>query len=82
MYFSEFMQKEVLNVNDGCKLGYTSDLEFCEKTGRIKNIIIINGAKIMGIFGNPEIIKINYEDIVRVGDDLIMVSFSRRRDIC
>ena len=38
--FCELKQKEVINVCDGCRLGYTTDLEFDSCTGNIIALII------------------------------------------
>ena len=38
----ELMKKEVVNVYDGCRLGYICDLEMDTLCGRIKEIIWIS----------------------------------------
>ena len=39
--FSMLRRKEVINLCDGCKLGYVGDLEICLPEGTVKAIIRI-----------------------------------------
>lgn len=66
-------QKEVINVCDGARLGLVSDLEIDVKTGKIKKIIVPCQGKIFGIFGREQEYQIKWEDIKRIGDDIILV---------
>lgn len=73
MRFLELRQKEVINCRDGCRMGFVSDLEFNEKTGQICQLIIPGPGKFFGCLGkNPEYC-ICYNEIVRIGSDIIIV---------
>lgn len=60
--------KEVINVKDGCKLGYIKDVEVDLISGRIKKIII----PVQALFKNMEY-HINWQQVKRVGEERILV---------
>ncbi len=73
MRFCKFGEKEVINICDGEKLGYVEDLEFEVCSGKIKSIIVPGPCKFFGILGNEYEYCIAYEQIRRVGSDVILV---------
>ena len=48
---SDFRQKEVINVSDGRRLGFVSDVEIDLEQGRVEAIILPGVGKLLGIFG-------------------------------
>lgn len=70
---SEFQIKDVVNISDGRKLGNIGDIEINLETGRIETIIIGNGGKLLGFFGKEEEIIIPWNQIVKIGADVILV---------
>lgn len=73
MRISEIERKEVINVSDGCRLGFVCDMEIDTKTGCIKKIIIPAKGKFFGLFGRELEYHICWKDIKCIGDDLILV---------
>lgn len=69
----DFKQKEVINIADGCRLGFVSDIEFDIACGRILKIIIAAPGRLWGIFGCDREYVICWENIKRIGDDIILV---------
>lgn len=69
----EMKQKEVINISDGCRLGYVSDIMICVKEGKLKKIIIPGPGKIMGVFGREQEYQVDWEKIKKIGDDIILV---------
>jgi len=69
----DLKQKEVINISDGCRLGFVADIEFDLKTGKIEAIIIPGSGKMFGIFGHEQEIRIKWSDIDQIGEDLIIV---------
>ena len=68
-----FKHKEVININDGKRLGYVQDVTADLQTGIITSIIVPGNNKMFNIFsGNNEIV-IPWEKIKCIGDDLILV---------
>lgn len=73
--FSEFKKKEVLDISSGKNLGKTIDIIFERKSGRIDKIV--TSGKKSG-FLSCENLEIPYANIVRIGDDAILVELHRR----
>ena len=71
--FCELKQKEVINVCDGCRLGFVCDLEFEPKTGKIVSIIVPEGGKGWSLFGKEREYRIPWKCITKIGDDIILV---------
>ena len=69
----DFKHKEVININDGKRLGYVQDVTADLQTGIITSIIVPGNNKMFNIFsGNNEIV-IPGDKIKCIGDDLILV---------
>ena len=47
----DMKQKEVVNIRDGCQLGFICDIEVDLTDGMIKNIIVPGQGKLFGILG-------------------------------
>ena len=73
--FSELKCKEVINIKDGNKLGFISDIEFNCKTGEICAIIVPCEGKFLGVFGKGDDYIIPYCKIEKIGDDVILVCY-------
>ncbi|ABS22785.1 YlmC/YmxH family sporulation protein [Bacillus cytotoxicus] len=70
---SEFQMKDVVNVSDGKKLGNIGDIDIDMHTGKIQAVIISKQARMLGLFGREEEIVINWNKIVKIGEDVILV---------
>ncbi|WP_373895944.1 YlmC/YmxH family sporulation protein [Virgibacillus natechei] len=70
---SELQTKEVIVVDDGSRLGHIADLEIDKDRGKILAIVIIMKEKKSGMFGKPDELIIHWDQIVRVGSDVILV---------
>ena len=72
--------KEVINICDGCRLGFVSDLEIRLPDGQVCAIIVYGACRFFGLFGRGEEYYIPWECIQRIGDDIILVDkpFQRR----
>ena len=69
----DFKHKEVININDGKKLGFVQDVCADLETGTITSIIVPGSNKFMGVFlgGNEKVIQ--WENIKCIGEDVILV---------
>lgn len=74
----DLRQKEVINITDGKRLGFVSDVEINFSAGYIDAIIIPAPGKFLGIFGKGADYVIPWKDIVRVGDDIILVEYEAK----
>lgn len=70
----DFKHKEVVNINDGKRLGYVQDVCADLESGIITSIIVPGGNnKILNIFASNNDIVIPWQNIKCIGDDLILV---------
>ena len=80
---TQMRSKEVINVNDGMRLGFIYDMEFSTETGRVTGIVIPGRSKAFGLLGREDDYIIPWESIKRIGDDIIIVdvkgSYRRER---
>lgn len=72
---SEFQIKDVVNVSDGKKLGNIGDIEINLQTGKVEAIIISGSGKILGFFGKDEDVVIPWKNIIKIGEDVILVRY-------
>lgn len=70
----DFRKKEVININDGKRLGYVQDVCADLETGKITSIIVPGGNnKILNFFSSENDIIIEWSKIKCIGEDLILV---------
>jgi YlmC/YmxH family sporulation protein len=72
---SEFQAKEVVNVENGKRLGHIGDLDVNLTSGKIEHLIIPGAGKMLGLLGRENDVVIPWRNIVRIGDDVILVRF-------
>lgn len=73
---SEFQLKDVVNVSDGRKLGNIGDIDINLDTGKIESIIISQTGKLLGFFSKDDEIIIPWNQIIKIGTDVILVRHS------
>ncbi|AAU23291.2 YlmC/YmxH family sporulation protein [Bacillus sp. GM2] len=76
MNISDFQIKDVVNVSNGKKLGSIGDIDINVTTGKIQAIVIGGTGKVFGFFGKEEEIVIPWRNIVKIGEDVILVRLS------
>ncbi|MDO4175289.1 MAG: YlmC/YmxH family sporulation protein [Eubacteriales bacterium] len=69
--------KEVISICDGSRLGYVNDVEIDTCTGRLVAIVVPGRPK-LSLLGKREDFVIPWDAIRRIGDDIILTSFSPR----
>lgn len=75
---SDFRQKEVINVADGRRLGFISDVEINLEDGKIEAIIIPGSGRLFGLIGKDSELVIPWDRIRKVGEDIILVEMEDR----
>lgn len=65
--------KDVVNVANGKKLGNIGDIDINVQTGKINAVIIGGTGKVLGFFGREEDIVIPWKNILKIGEDVILV---------
>ena len=71
--FSELRCKEVINIADGRRLGYVSDLELETDSGRVISLSVPCPGRFFGLFGSAGNYVIPWPCIRQIGGDLILV---------
>ncbi|MBE7020996.1 MAG: YlmC/YmxH family sporulation protein [Ruminococcaceae bacterium] len=72
--FLKMQKKEVINADDGTRLGYVSDIEIDTQSGSIKAIRIPSSTRAFNLFGKNEDHIIAWERIKKIGDDIILIN--------
>lgn len=65
--------KDVVNVANGKKLGNIGDIDINVQTGKINAVIIGGTGKVLGFFGREEDIVIPWNNILKIGEDVVLV---------
>ncbi len=71
--FCELKQKEVINIRDGCRLGYICDIVIDIEEGCVVSIIIPGTCRMFGMFGYDQEYCVPWCAIKQIGDDIILV---------
>lgn len=76
MRLVSLQSKDVVNVSDGCKIGYICDIEIDWCTKMIDAIVVekFNFFRFFSFFKDPPCIVIPVECIVSFGGDVILVN--------
>ncbi|MCM3123391.1 YlmC/YmxH family sporulation protein [Mesobacillus sp. AQ2] len=72
---TEFQVKDVVNVSDGKRLGSIEDFEINLNTGKIEAVVIGSSGKVLGFFGKEEEVVIPWRNILKIGEDVILVRY-------
>ncbi len=70
---SELRCREVVNISDGARLGFVSDVEVELPCGRVTALLVPGPGKFMGLFGRECDYLIPWSCIRRIGEDIILV---------
>lgn len=78
MRLSKLGGKEIVNINDGSRLGIidNSDITIDIKSGKI-NSFLIPSKNQFKFFGDKEEIQIPWESIKKIGEDMMIIEFNR-----
>ena len=70
---TDLRAKEVVNVDNGCRLGCVTDVEIDTCTGCLVSINVFCGKGVCGFLGRGEEFTVCWKDIVVIGSDMILV---------
>ncbi len=70
---SELKQKDVININDGRRLGVVYDVEIDMEKGKIDALVVPGTGKILGLFSKESDIVVSWENIKKIGVDVILI---------
>lgn len=72
---SDFQLKDVVNVSDGKRLGNIGDIDINLNSGKIEAVIVGGSGRMLGFFGKDEDIVIPWKNIIKIGEDVILVRY-------
>ena len=75
MRLSDLQSKDIVNVLDGKNIGNIIDVVVDEKSGMIISLVVENKGKFLS-FGRGEDSQIKWQNIERIGEDVILVKFN------
>lgn len=79
---SELRCREVINVCDGCRLGFVEDLELDCTGGNVVALVVPGRAKLFGLLGREDDYVIPWRCIRRMGCDIILVEVETEKVRC
>ncbi|WP_347490880.1 YlmC/YmxH family sporulation protein [Desulfoscipio sp. XC116] len=79
MRLGELAGKEIININDGARLGVIgeTDLAIDDETGQIKSIILPRKGNMLSLFAEKQELIIPWEAIKKVGFEVIIVELDQ-----
>lgn len=72
---SDIRQKEIININNGERMGYIYDFELNLEKGYIEAIVLSGSTKVLGLFGKSTDIIIPWSSIAKIGTDTILLDY-------
>lgn len=72
--YLDLLEKDIINIKNGEVIGRFDDVEIDTSKGKITAFYIEEGNRFMGILGKSKTRKIRWEDIIRIGIDVIIVN--------
>lgn len=71
MSIEELCRREVINIETAGRVGFVSDLDINTDNGEIIALIVRPAG---GFFKNPPPVKVFFKDIIKIGEETILVS--------
>ena len=75
MRLSDLQHKDVVNINDGTKIGNIIDIKLDEK-GNMDGLIVEKSKFIISMFTSSNEVEIKWNQISKIGEDVILVSIN------
>ena len=72
MKLSELQKKDIVNVNNGKRIGSIIDINI-NLEGLLESIVIEKTTSILSLFSSKNEILIKWEQIKKIGEDVILV---------
>ncbi|NLC07605.1 MAG: YlmC/YmxH family sporulation protein [Syntrophomonadaceae bacterium] len=78
---SDLRMRDVVNVVDGRRLGMIKDFDLDVEVGRIRSVLLPGSGKILGFFGRNDDLEIPWDNIIKIGVDVILVNLPSFTDV-
>ncbi len=75
---SQLKQMEVVDISEGRRLGFISDIVFNEDFTKIESLVIPNQNGLLSIFKKKDEIHMKWNQIKTIGIDIILVDSSSK----
>lgn len=72
MRLSELQSKDIINTNDGKRIGSIIDVNI-DEDGNMKSLVVEKG-KFFSKFSSKSEIEIKWQQVKKIGEDVILVS--------
>jgi YlmC/YmxH family sporulation protein len=72
--FWDLAEKDVVNIKNGEVMGRFDDAEIDTRKGKITSFYIEEASKFMGMLGKTKPKRIRWEEILKIGTDVIIVN--------
>ena len=69
----DLRRKEVINICDGCRLGFVGDVDIKVPEGQVAAIVVFGPCRFFGLFGRDSDYVIPWSSIKKIGGDIILV---------
>lgn len=76
MKLSELEKKDIINIKDGKVIGRIVDVEFDINNGCLIRFIIESPNIIKSLFSTPDSLTIKFNQIKKLGEDVILIDIS------
>lgn len=77
MKLTELMAKDIINDDDGIKLGRVVDIELDSSSGKVISVTINKGFRFNSLFSSKESMVIPWQKIIKIGSDVIIVDYPK-----
>lgn len=71
----DLRNKEVINMKDGSRVGFVSDVEIDTHTAQLTAVVIYGRLRWFGLLGREPDAVIPWKDITLIGDDTVLVDY-------
>lgn len=73
----DLRNKEIINVKDGARIGFVSDIELDTQTAELTAVVVYGRLRLFGLLGREPDFVIPWKDISLIGDDTMLVNYHR-----
>ena len=73
----DLRNKEVINVKDGARIGFVSDIEMDTRTAALTAVVVYGKLRLFGLLGREPDFVIPWKDISLIGNDTMLVSYEK-----
>jgi YlmC/YmxH family sporulation protein len=70
----DLIEKDVVNIKNGEIMGRFDDVEIDTKAGKVQAFYIEETGRLMGMLGKSRERRVNWEEILKIGMDVIIVN--------